>query len=219
MSEHQKTEENQEAKPSSASGSAAGLPPQAPPSPAAPPGTPADASPEEIEAALAANEADSADALTVALAELATLKAKATDLHDQNLRAAAEVQNIRRRSEDEITKARKYAVEGFADSLLPVMDSLTAGLALADATQDQLREGAEATLRQLKSALERNKVLEINPAQGDKLDPAKHQAISVVPAPAGSEQEANTIVAVLQKGYTIAERTLRPALVTVAAAK
>ena len=219
MSEHQKPEENQEAKPSSASGSAAGLPPQAPPSPAAPPGTPADASPEEIEAALAANEADSADALTVALAELATLKAKATDLHDQNLRAAAEVQNIRRRSEDEITKARKYAVEGFADSLLPVMDSLTAGLALADATQDQLREGAEATLRQLKSALERNKVLEINPAQGDKLDPAKHQAISVVPAPAGSEQEANTIVAVLQKGYTIAERTLRPALVTVAAAK
>ncbi len=219
MSEHQKTEENQEAKPSSASGSAAGLPPQAPPSPAAPPGTPADASPEEIEAALAANEADSADALTVALAELATLKAKATDLHDQNLRAAAEVQNIRRRSEDEITKARKYAVEGFADSLLPVMDSLTAGLALADATQDQLREGAEATLRQLKSALERNKVLEINPAQGDKLDPAKHQAISVVPAPEGSEQEANTIVAVLQKGYTIAERTLRPALVTVAAAK
>jgi molecular chaperone GrpE len=207
MSENQKPEENQEVTASSA------------PTPAAPPGTPADASPEEIEAALAANEADSADALTVALAELATLRAKATDLHDQNLRAAAEVQNIRRRSEEDVSKARKYAVESFAESLLPVMDSLTAGLALADATQEQLREGSEATLRQLKSALERNKVLEINPAQGDKLDPAKHQAISVVPAPEGSEQEANTIVAVLQKGYTIAERTLRPALVTVAAAK
>ncbi len=211
MSEHQKPEEKPEASASSA--------PAAPATPAAPPGTPADASPEEIEAALAANEADSADELTVALAELATLKAKATDLHDQNLRAAAEVQNIRRRSEDEITKARKYAVESFAESLLPVMDSLTAGLALPNATNEQLREGSEATLRQLKSALERNKVLEINPPQGDKLDPAKHQAISVVPAPEGSEQEANTIVAVLQKGYTIAERTLRPALVTVAAAK
>ncbi|MBS7806903.1 nucleotide exchange factor GrpE [Variovorax sp. PCZ-1] len=210
MSEQKKPEENQEVKPSEAPTSSA---------PVAPPGTPADASPEEIEAALAANEADSADALTVALAELATLKAKATDLHDQNLRAAAEVQNMRRRAEEDVSKARKYAVESFAEGLLPVMDSLTAGLAIQNATNEQLREGAEATLRQLKSALERNKVLEINPAQGEKLDPAKHQAISVVPAPEGSEQEANTIVAVLQKGYTIAERTLRPALVTVAAAK
>jgi molecular chaperone GrpE len=217
MSEHKKPEENQEVNASSAAPDAPA--PTAAASPVAPPGTPADASPEEIEAALAANEADSADALTVALAELATLKAKASELHDQNLRAAAEVQNIRRRSEDEISKARKYAVESFAESLLPVMDSLTAGLALENATNEQLREGSEATLRQLKSALERNKVIEINPAQGDKLDPAKHQAIQVVPAPEGSTQEANTIVAVLQKGYTIAERTLRPALVTVAAAR
>lgn len=211
MTENQKPEENQAPKASSSEASG--------PAPVAPPGTPADASPEEIEAALAANEAESADALSAALAEVATLKAKASELHDQNLRAAAEVQNIRRRSEDDVSKARKYAVESFAESLLPVMDSLTAGLAIQNATNEQLREGAEATLRQLKSALERNKVLEINPAQGDKLDPAKHQAIQVVPAPEGSEQEANTIVAVLQKGYTISERTLRPALVTVAAPK
>ncbi len=211
MPEHNKPEESQEAK-------RAGAAPEHV-HPVAPLGTPVDASPEEIEAALAANQADGADALTIALAELATLKAKATDLHDQNLRAAAEVQNIRRRSEDDVSKARKYAVESFAESLLPVMDSLTAGLAVHNATNEQLREGAEATLRQLKSALERHKVLEISPAQGDKLDPAKHQGISVVPAPDGSAQEANTIVAVLQKGYTIAERTLRPALVTVAAAK
>jgi molecular chaperone GrpE len=215
MSDHPTPEDNRAAQ----SPAAANPAPSPSTAPVAPPGTPADASPEEIEAALAANEAESADALTVALAELATLKAKASDLHDQNLRAAAEVQNIRRRSEDEITKARKFAVESFAESLLPVMDSLTAGLAIENATNEQLREGAEATLRQLKGALERNKVIEINPAQGDKLDPAKHQAIQVVPAPAGSTQEANTIVAVLQKGYTIAERTLRPALVTVAAAK
>ena len=216
MSEQKKTEEGD---------AQDGIPhPQAhgfaqPAAPAAPPGTPPDASPEEIEAAIAANEAQEADELTVALAELATLKAKATDLHDQNLRAAAEVQNMRRRSEEDVSKARKYAVESFAEGLLPVMDSLTAGLAIQNATNEQLREGAEATLRQLKSALEKNKVIEINPAQGDKLDPAKHQAISVVPAPEGSAQEANTIVAVLQKGFTIAERTLRPALVTVAAPK
>ncbi len=215
MSEHKKTENAggnaQEGHPDPSAQSAA--------KPTAPPGTPADASPEEIEAALAANEAEEADALTVALAELATLKAKTADLADQNLRAAADVQNMRRRAEEDVSKARKYAVESFAESLLPVMDSLTAGLAIQNATNEQLREGSEATLRQLKSALERHKVIEINPAQGDKLDPAKHQSISVVPAPEGSEQEANTIVAVLQKGFTIAERTLRPALVTVAAAK
>jgi len=204
MSENRKSEENQEFKAIN--------------SPAASPGTPPDASPEEIEAALATNETDSADALTAALAELSILKTKVADLQDQALRQAAEVQNIRRRSEDEISKARKYAVESFAESLLPVMDSLTAGLAIQNASNEQLREGAEATLRQLKSALERNKVIEINPAQGDKLNPAQHQAIQVVPAPEGAAQEANTIVAVLQKGYTIAERTLRPALVTVSAA-
>uniref|UniRef100_UPI0024E24F7C nucleotide exchange factor GrpE n=1 Tax=Cupriavidus campinensis TaxID=151783 RepID=UPI0024E24F7C len=101
------------------------------------------------------------------------------------------------------------------ESLLPVIDSLEAGLAIQDATNQQIREGAEATLRQLKSALERNKVIEIAPAPGSKFDPHQHQAISVVPA----DQEPNTVVGVLQKGYTIAERVLRPALVTVSAPK
>jgi molecular chaperone GrpE len=215
MSDSKKPEENPSSPPG-ASGDPSAMPSNA--SPVAPPGTPADASPEEIEAALAANEAQAADELTVALAELATLKAKATDLADQNLRAAAEVQNIRRRSEEEVSKARKFAIESFAESLLPVMDSLTAGLAIQNATNEQLREGAEATLRQLKGALERHKVIEINPAQGEAMDAAKHQAIQVVPAPEGSTQAEGTIVTVLQKGYTIAERTLRPALVTVAAA-
>ena len=172
-------------------------------------------SPEEIEAAQAANEADALNALSAAQAELALLQAKSADLADQFLRAKAESENARRRAEEEITKARKYAVESFADSLLPVCDSLEAGLAIKDATPEQIREGAEATLRQLKSALERNKVLEINPGPGTKFDPHQHQAISMVPA----EQEANTVVSVLQKGYLIAERVLRPALVTVAAPK
>ena len=155
------------------------------------------------------------DPLTAAQAEVANLQAKVTELQDQYMRGQAEVQNARRRADDEVSKARKFALESFADSLLPVLDSLEAGLAIQTATPEQIREGAEATLRQLKSALERNKVIAIDPAAGTKFDPAQHQAISVVPA----EQEANTVVSVLQKGYLIAERVLRPALVTVAAPK
>ena len=172
-------------------------------------------SPEELEAAQAANEAEAQDALAVAQGELAALQSKNAELADQYLRAQADVQNARRRADDEITKARKFAVEAFAESLLPVTDSLEAGLAIKDATSEQIREGAEATLRQLKSALERNKVIEVAPAPGTKFDPHQHQAISVVPA----DQEPNTVVSVLQKGYTINERVLRPALVTVSAPK
>jgi len=173
-------------------------------------------SPEELEAAQAANEAEAQDALAVAQGELAALQARNAELSDQYLRAQADVQNARRRADDEITKARKFAVEAFAESLLPVTDSLEAGLAIKDATPEQIREGAEATLRQLKSALERNKVIEVAPAPGTRFDPHQHQAISVVPAP---EQEPNTVVSVLQKGYTINDRVLRPALVTVSAPK
>ena len=167
---------------------------------------------EELAAAAAMTQTDP---LADAQAELANLKAQNADLADQYLRAQADVQNARRRADEEISKARKFAVEGFADSLLPVLDSLEAGLAIPNATLEQIREGSEATLRQLKSALERNKVVEIAPAAGTKFDPHHHQAISVVPA----EQEANTVVTVLQKGYLIAERVLRPALVTVTAPK
>ncbi|MES3010539.1 MAG: nucleotide exchange factor GrpE [Pseudomonadota bacterium] len=158
-----------------------------------------------------------ADALANAQADLAALQAKNADLADQYLRARAEADNARRRADDEISKARKFALESFSESLLPVLDSLEAGLAIKDVTPEQLREGAEATLRQLKSALERNKVVAIDPAAGARFDPHQHQAISVVPVPPGTQQDANTIVSVLQKGYLIAERVLRPALVTVSA--
>jgi molecular chaperone GrpE len=167
---------------------------------------------EELVAAMNAAEAD---ALPKLQAEFAALQAKSAELADQYLRAKADAENARRRAEEEISKARKFAVEGFAESLLPVADSLEAGLIIKDATADQIREGAQATLRQLIAALERNKVIAINPAAGTKFDPHQHQAISVVP----SEQEANTVVSVLQKGYSIVERVLRPALVTVAAPK
>ena len=179
--------------------------------------TPADApfSPEELEAAAAANEHDAVAQLDNALTEIETLKAKIAELSDQALRAQAEAQNTRRRTDEEIVKIRKFAVEAFAEGLLPVLDSLEAALAIDHGTAEQLREGTEATRKQLLSALERNKVLEINPQIGAKFDPAQQQAISLVPG----DQEPNTVVSVLQKGYLIADRILRPALVTVAAPK
>ena len=169
--------------------------------------------------AASAAAAAALDPLAAAHAEIAALQAKAAELQDQYVRGQADVQNARRRADDEVSKARKFALESFADSLLPVLDSLEAGLAVSSATPEQIREGAEATLRQLKSAMERNKIIAIDPAAGAKFDPAQHQAISVVPVPPESTQEANTVVAVLQKGYLISERVLRPALVTVAAPK
>jgi molecular chaperone GrpE len=144
---------------------------------------------------------------------LAELETRLAEMSDAYLRAKAEAENTRRRAEDEVAKARKFSIESFAESLLPVKDSLEAALTVENATPEQMREGVHATLRQLGQALERNKVIEINPAASSRFDPHQHQAISMVPA----EQEANTVVAVLQKGYMIADRVLRPALVTVAA--
>ena len=172
-----------------------------------------DPTPENPDPAGAAAPAQETAAALNAEFKLQELEAKHAELADAFLRAKAEAENTRRRAEDEIAKARKYAVEGFADALLPVKDSLEAAIALTAATPEQMLEGVHATLRQLVSALERNKVVEISPAAGSKFDPHQHQAISVVPA----AQEPNTVVAVLQKGYLIADRVLRPALVTVAA--
>jgi molecular chaperone GrpE len=148
-------------------------------------------------------------------AALADLQAKHAEVSDAYLRAKAETENIRRRADDEIAKARKFAVESFAESLLPVKDSLEAAIAIQKATPEQLLEGVHATLRQLTQALERSRVVQISPPPGTKFDPHQHQAISVVPA----EQDPNTVVSVLQKGYVIADRVLRPALVTVTAPK
>jgi molecular chaperone GrpE len=147
--------------------------------------------------------------------QFAELQARHAEMSDAFLRAKADAENTRRRAEEEMGKARKFAVEAFAESLLPVKDSLEAAIAIPDATPEQMLEGVHATLRQLTQALERNKVVQIAPPAGTKFDPHQHQAISVVPA----EQEANTVVAVLQKGYLIADRVLRPALVTVSAPK
>ncbi len=145
---------------------------------------------------------------------LAEAQAKITELNESYLRAKAETENVRRRAAEDVSKARKFAIEGFAEHLLPVLDSLEAALADTSGDPAKLREGVELTLRQLASAMEKGRVVAVNPV-GEKFDPHRHQAISMVPA----EQEPNTVVSVLQKGYVIADRVLRPALVTVAQPK
>lgn len=148
-------------------------------------------------------------------AQLAAAEAKAKEMQDSFLRAKAEVENFRRRAQEDISRAHKYAIEGFAEALVPVMDSLEMALKVETPSVESLKEGVEMTLKQLSSAFEKNRLIEVHPQPGDKLDPMKHQAISMVPA----EQAANTIVSVLQKGYMISDRLLRPALVTVAQEK
>lgn len=149
------------------------------------------------------------------LGQLVTeLQAEVAELHDELLRARAEVENIRRRSQEEVSKARKFSIEGFAESLIPVRDSLEAALAHEQQSVENYAEGVETTLRQLTQAFERNNLKEVAPAPGDAFDPNVHQAISSV---SDEDFESNTIIQVLQKGYVIAERVVRPALVIVAA--
>ena len=165
----------------------------------------------------ASDPSKAADAANQALTPEETilaLEAQIKEFQDQFLRAKAEVENARRRSMEDVAKAHKFAIEGFAENLLPVLDSLNAALTDSGADSAKMKEGIELTLKQLVSALEKGRVLEINPV-GEKFDPHRHQAIAMVP----HEQEANTVVTVLQKGYLIADRVLRPALVTVSQPK
>ncbi|WP_301102310.1 nucleotide exchange factor GrpE [Propionivibrio sp.] len=146
---------------------------------------------------------------TIRLAEL-----KAEEHHDAWLRAKAETDNVRRRAQEDIAKAAKFAVERFAGELLAVKDSLEAALATEAPSVDSMKAGTELTLRQLVAAFEKSNLSELNPL-GEKFDPHFHQAISMVE----TEQEPGTVVTVLQKGYLIADRVLRPALVIVSKAK
>ena len=149
-----------------------------------------------------------------AVQALAQAQAAAVQAKEDHLRTAAELENTRRRAKEELEKAHKFAIERFAEHLLPVIDSLEAAAGDVSGDVNKIREGVELTLRQLNNALEKGRVIVINPV-GEKFDPHRHQAISMVPA----DQEPNTVVSVLQKGFLIADRVLRPALVTVAAPK
>ena len=138
-------------------------------------------------------------------------QARVAEYHEAYLRAKAEMENIRRRAQEDIAKTHKYAIENFAEALVPVIDSLEAALATPAATPEQMRSGVEITLRQLLSAFEKARLTPIDP-KGDRFDPNRHQAISMVPS---AEVATQHIVAVLQKGWVIADRVLKPALVTV----
>src|SRR5918912_3233301 len=146
--------------------------------------------------------------------QLAEAQAQAVQNRDAMLRALADAENARKRFQAEAANAQKYALERFAESLLPVMDSLEAALANQDASPQALRDGVALTLRQLTSALEKARIAPIAPVPGERFDPHRHQAMAAVE----SDSEPNTVVATMQKGYQLHDRILRPALVTVAKA-
>lgn len=158
----------------------------------------------------AVDEAASGNGLQAALD---AAQAKAQEHYDAFLRAKAEADNARRRAQEDVSKAHKFGIENFAESLLPVMDSLEAALRDQTSDADTLRQGVELTRKQLQSAFERHRLFVIDPA-GEKFDPHRHQAISTAPAVEGVAP--NHVIDVLQKGWMLADRVLRPALVTVA---
>ncbi len=158
------------------------------------------------------NVEDKEDSLEV---KLANAEKQAAEMQDAFLRAKAEGENIRRRAQEDIAKAHKFAIENFAKSMVAVKDSLEMAMKTEVPSVDSIKEGVDVTLRQLTQVFEQNKIFEVMPEQGEKLDPMKHQAIQMVEA----DQEPNTVVSVLQKGYTLADRLLRPAVVVVAAPK
>jgi len=135
---------------------------------------------------------------------------QAAEHYDAWLRAKADAENIRKRAQDDIARAHKFAVDGFSSELLAVRDSLEAALAVQNATLESMQSGVEITLRQLTSVFDRFSVRELNPV-GEKFDPHRHQAMSMVP----SDAAPNTVIQVFQKGYLLHDRVLRPALVAV----
>ncbi len=141
---------------------------------------------------------------------LAEAESQAAKVREDWLRAKAETDNVRRRAQEDVAKAHRYGIEGFANELLAVRDSLEASLKVENAPVETYRQGVEITARQLDSAFEKYALKAIDP-QGEKFDPHRHQAISQVEGP----QEPNTVVSVLQKGYLLSDRVLRPALVVV----
>jgi molecular chaperone GrpE len=157
----------------------------------------------EAEAAVA--EAPSADA------ELAKARAEAAELKDAFLRAKAETDNVRKIAQADVAKAHKYAVESFAEDLLPVKDALEKALATEQQTVESIQAGVGLTLKALESAFARAHLTVVDPAPGDKFDPHRHEAVAMAPA----AHPANTIVTVYEKGYLINDRILRPAKVVV----
>tara|TARA_R110001599_G_scaffold64023_3_gene179048 strand:- start:675329 stop:675877 length:549 start_codon:yes stop_codon:yes gene_type:complete len=173
---------------------------------------------EQAAAAAAENVEQTAEAAAETVSQLtleeqlAAAQNQVAELQDSFLRAKADAENLRRRAQEDVARAHKFAIESFAEAMVPVKDSLEMALQIETPSVESLKQGVEMTLRQLSSAFEKGRLVEVMPQPGEKLDPMRHQAMSMV----ASDQEPNTVVAVLQKGYLISDRLLRPALVTVA---
>mgnify|MGYP006181091905 FL=1 len=175
-------------------------------------GTP---TPEQPEPAVQQQESPQ-DEVSVLRAALENAHLEVEKSKEVYLRLAADMENLRRRTQEDVAKAHKYAIESFAESLVPVRDSLEMALAVENQTPEALKDGVAATLRQLEAAFERGKVVVLNPV-GEKFNPNQHQAVAMVPGDSVDPAVAsNHVVAVLQKGYLINDRVLRPALVSVA---
>lgn len=178
----------------------------------------AEASAAEATETEASSESETAVEMTeveALQAQLAEAEAKANENWDQLVRAKAEMDNIRRRSERELTNAHKYALEKFANELLPVIDSLEMGVAAAmdeNADVSKLREGTEMTLKLFENAIDKFGIKSVHP-KGEAFNPDHHQAMTMIDSP---EHQPNTVIDVMQKGYLLNERLVRPAMVVVA---
>jgi len=165
---------------------------------------------QAVEQAVNAGEAPEATELSL---ELETARAELARSQEDCLRLAAEMENLRKRAARETANARQFAIERFAGELLSVVDSLEMGLAASGASAEALREGSEATLRQLLRALAKHGVSSVDP-QGEPFDPQHHEAMTMQPS---ETAEPGSVMTVVQKGYTLNGRLLRPARVVVAA--
>ncbi|WP_293766271.1 nucleotide exchange factor GrpE [uncultured Aquitalea sp.] len=163
-----------------------------------------------------ADDAQAAESVVLTPEErIEALEKELAESREQTLRALADIENLRRRHTEELASSQKYAINKFAQELVPVKDYLEMALLDQSGQIDTLKMGVDMTLKQLAAAFDKAQIREVSPKAGDKLDPHLHQAMSAEE----SDAEPNTIVRVLQKGYLLAERTLRPAMVVVAKAK
>ncbi len=175
---------------------------------------PAQENPAQENASAEASQGDANEIMPSLEEMLQAAERKAQEHYDAWMYAKAEGENIRRRAAEDVSKAQKFAVERFSNEMLAVKDSLEAGLAVETATVENFKSGMELTLKQLSNVFEKFNITEINPV-GEKLDPHKHQAIGMVE----SDLPANTVASVMQKGYALNDRVLRPALVMVSKGK
>lgn len=168
----------------------------------------------DIEAEMQAEEESLVQAEDDLIEQLSNAKSKAEENWELLLRTKAEMENLRRRTQIDLENAHKYGIEKFVSELIPVMDSMELGLAAEEASAENLREGMTLTLNMANQMFEKFKIESVDPLN-EKFDPERHQAMAAQPT---GDVEPNTVIAVMQKGYVLNERLVRPAMVMVSKA-